>query len=84
MILFVAKVLLIGSAVLTLNRLIRREDAMATWLEQIEVGALIGSLFLFSLYNFLTGSLIWLAALLFSVGALIFFLSAELFQKNGY
>lgn len=84
MILFVAKILLIGSAVLTLNRLIRREDAMPTWLEQTEIGALIGSLFLFSLYNFLTGSLIWLAALLFSVGALIFFLSAELFQKNGY
>jgi len=84
MILFVAKALLVGCAVLTLNRLIRREAKVPTWLEQTEVGALIGSLFLFSLYNFLTGSLIWLAALLFSVGALIFFLSVELFQKNGY
>ena len=84
MILFVAKVLLVGCAILTLNRLIRREGRVPTWLEQIEVGALIGSLFLFSLYNFLTGSVVWISALLFSVGALIFFLSAELFQKNGY
>ena len=71
MILLIGKVLLVGAAILTFNRLVRREPGVPAWLKQIEVGALIGSLFLFILYHLLIGNFLWVGILFSSLLVLV-------------